>query len=287
MMMLNNAVGILKSILAGLIDRLFSVKLKFFPSLPKLIILPWGDQWLAGDDYMSLRLRCGLRSEKNEQTFLSSFFRRGWIVFDIGAHHGLYTLLASRQVGPEGTVYSFEPSLREFTRLQEHLTLNRRSNVKAEHLALGEASGTQQLFVCQGIDTGCNSLRAPLTFGKVKTEEVSVMTLDEYVGRENIFKIDFLKLDVEGAELSVLAHAAQVLNRFSPVIMCELVDRRTWKWGYSGQDILKRLKRSGYRFFSFVPKGKLKGVRHTGDFDENILAVPECKMGCIESYLLV
>jgi FkbM family methyltransferase len=59
---------------------------------------------------------------------------------DIGAHHGLYTLLASRRVGRRGMVVAFEPSPRERRRLAKHLRVNRCANVEVEACAVGDAS---------------------------------------------------------------------------------------------------------------------------------------------------
>src|SRR5438309_4114648 len=99
--------------------------------------------------------------ERQEQEFLLEFLGPGMTFIDIGAHHGLYSLLASKKVGPSGRVVAFEPSPREFRRLRWNLALNRCRRVRAEPFALGATDGTADLFVCLGWDTGCNSLRPP------------------------------------------------------------------------------------------------------------------------------
>jgi FkbM family methyltransferase len=155
-------------------------------------------------------------------------------------------------VAPSGLVYAFEPSRRELQRLQDHLKLNGRANVRVERLAFGESCGAQKRFVCQGIETGCNSLYAPLVFEQVKTGAVMVSTLDRFVQDLKIHRIDFMKLDVEGAEMmSVLKGGVEPLKRFAPVIICELVDRRTKIWNFSSRDVFEFLKSCGYQFFSF------------------------------------
>jgi len=70
--------------------------------------------------------------EKAEIHFVENFLKEGMTVLDIGAHHGFYTILASKKVGPSGRVIAFEPSPRERRRLLLHLKLNQCSNVKVE-----------------------------------------------------------------------------------------------------------------------------------------------------------
>ena len=83
------------------------------------------------------------------------------IVLDIGAHHGFYTLLASRKVGKKGKVIAFEPSPRKRRKLIWHCRLNRTDNVWIESCALGSFDGEAELFLVKGKETGCNSLRPP------------------------------------------------------------------------------------------------------------------------------
>ena len=98
--------------------------------------------------------------------------RPGMTVLDIGAHHGYYTLLASRRVGPQGKVLAVEASSRERKRLGLHLRINGCRNVQLESRALGEAEGTGELFLVEGSESGCNSLHRPAT--AAQTESVAV-----------------------------------------------------------------------------------------------------------------
>ena len=182
---------------------------------------------------------------------------------------------------------AFEPSPREFRRLQWNLALNRCRNVCAEPLALGMTVGTAQLFMCIGQDTGCNSLRPPAVTDPIRRITVPITSLDRYLAEANIGAddIDALKLDVEGAELDVLKGAPSVLSSARPFILCELADIRTAPWGYRSQATYSFLAARGYRWFSFTPQARLRPARVAGQFNENLLAVAEEKLHLVEDFV--
>ena len=108
-----------------------SVRLRWSASvarIPRLIRLPFGVWWVLRNDNVGVPLRTGI-FETAELAFVDRFLRPGMTVLDVGAHHGLYTLLASKRVGKHGRVISFEPSPREGRALRLHLLLNRCRNV--------------------------------------------------------------------------------------------------------------------------------------------------------------
>src|SRR5262249_28949314 len=98
--------------------------------------LPFGSWWLLERGALDHQLILGA-FELAERRFVEQFLERGMTVLDIGAHHGLYTLLVCKRVGHEGTVVAFEPSERERCRLHRHLRWNRCKNVRVLPCALG------------------------------------------------------------------------------------------------------------------------------------------------------
>jgi len=199
-------------------------------------------------------------------------------VLDIGAHHGFYTLLAWKRVGPHGRVFSFEPSPRERKALLRHVKINRCGNVTVEGLALGSESEDAELFVVQGAQTGCNSLRKPAAdvAGALSPAQVHVVRLDDWIASRKIATIDFVKLDVEGGELDVLKGAQVLLNsRPRPVILAEVQDVRTLPWGYRANEIIRYLRNQGYRWFRLLPSGLLDELDETPEEVEgNFVACP-------------
>lgn len=258
---------------------------KFLSWLPLPVHLSWGGWWLASDDVASRHVRLRKGIEGGEQNFLLRFLQPGMTVLDLGAHHGLYTLLFSRRVGVKGRVIAFEPSPRERRRLQWHIRLNRCANVQVELLALGSSEGVAELFVCLGRETGCNSLRPPAVSEPTKSIEVSVTTLDNYLQNSRIDLVDFIKLDVEGAELEVPQGGSRLISNSKPLILCELADVRTEPWGHRSVKIYQFLVARGYRWFSVMPEGKLRPCSRKEQFHENLFAVPKEKLRLIAAFV--
>jgi FkbM family methyltransferase len=267
--------------------KIYAVRSRIFSWLPPLPVrLPWGDWWLAYGDAMGMHILLHDNFEQGEQGFLQQFIRPGMAILDIGAHHGLYSLLASKKVSPGGHVIAFEPSPRELRRLRRHLSLNRRRNVQVEPLALGNTEETRELYVVLGQETGCNSLRQPAISDPVKKVRVPVTTIDRYIQRTGIQRVDFVKLDVEGAELEVLKGGSRLLSDFKPAILCELADVRTGPWGYRSMEIYEFLAALGYRWFSITPEGRLLSCPKKEYFHENLLAVPDEKLKLVTDSII-
>jgi len=219
----------------------------FFGKSSTLMTLPFGAQWLLQHSALDDQLRSG-KFEVAETNFVTRFLRDGMIVLDIGAHHGFYSLLASKLVGPTGRVVAFEPSPRERVRLERHVRLNECKNVRIEGIALGASIGRAELFLVEGMEDYCNSLRPPAVSAQTRTVSVDVTTLDEFLSRADIKNVDLVKLDVEGAELDVLKGASNLLEHSRrPIFLIEVYDIRTQPWGYRAFEIVEFLKKISYR----------------------------------------
>ena len=254
-----------------------------FPGVPLPMRLPTGLWWLAEKDFLGIAI-LSEGFEPIERAFVERFLRPGMTVLDVGAHHGFYTLLASRAVGRAGRVLAFEPSPRERKRLNTHMRINRVRNVEVESRAVGEELGTAELYLVCGTETGCNSLRKPNVEQDTVKVTVPVERLDRVLEEHGIAQVDFVKLDVEGAELSVLKGAPELLSRRPrPVFLAEVQDIRTQPWGYRALDIVRHLETLGFRWFRTVPGGGLEpmDLEHA-DYDGNFVAVPNEKVVSIE-----
>lgn len=258
---------------------------RFCPSAPFPVRLPYGGWWLAVNDVCSDEIFTG-SFEKPEQCFVERFLKEGMTVVDIGAHRGFYTILASKKVGPSGNVIAFEPSPREQRRLLLHLKLNHCTNVKVEPLALARQDEGTPFFLVNGRETGCNSLRPPRVSEGTCQITVLAITLDSYLQQNQVSSVDFMKLDVEGAELEVLKGAVNLLSVYPrPAVMCEVQDIRTEPWNYRATEICNFLGVRGYYWFSITPKGQLCVCPTKERYDENLVAVPEERLKQIADHL--
>jgi FkbM family methyltransferase len=258
-----------------------------FPDLPAPLHLSFGAWWLVRPDNAGL-LICQGKFEEAELAFVSRFLQPGMTVLDIGAHHGLYTLMASKRVGPEGKVFAFEPSTRERTALLQHVRINRCKNVTIESSAVGSENSDAQLFVVEGAQTACNSLRKPAAdvSGTLRPLSVHVVKLDDWLASRKIDDIHFIKLDVEGGELEVLKGAELLTNgRPRPVILAEVQDVRTLPWGYRAVEIISYLKNQGYVWFRLRSNGSVEEVNITSvEVEGNFVACPGESIAAIEPY---
>ena len=258
------------------------------PFMPIPIRLPYGSLWLAWNDAISERILSG-GFEKNEIHFNERFLKPGMTVLDIGAHHGLYALLASKLVRNEGRVICFEPSTREARKLQWNLRINRCRNVRLERIALGSVEGDGELYVVQGKATACNSMRPPNLVKPQPTKRVtiSVCSLDVFIENAKLQGVDYVKLDVEGGELEVLRGGNRLLTEGSPIFQIEIEGKRTMPWGYQPERIVSLMLSHGYEFYSCLDDGSLSPVDLPPDqFDGNFIAVPRSKRHEIEHILV-
>ncbi len=194
------------------------------------------------------------RYDPNEFYFLNQLLSSGMTVIDMGANEGLYTLFAAKRIGDSGIVLAFEPSLREFQRLQDNLALNPEiTNIQTFQVALSNTSGTQVLKVAADDHSGQNTLGdfAYEGIACLSSETVTVRRLDEVLEELAVQSVDVIKIDVEGAEQLVFEGARKTLERDRPLILFELVDRALQKQSSSTNELLSYLRELGYEIFSW------------------------------------
>jgi FkbM family methyltransferase len=147
--------------------------------------------------------------------------RAGMTVVDIGAQSGFYTLLLSKRVGSDGRVFAFEPLPANFRILEENMVLNDIQNVTVRREAVGDRSG--EISFHFPIEEP--SLVAGPVLPTDATGEflVDCVSLDDFALREKLH-IDLIKMDVEGAEGSVVEGALGTIEQFRPILIIELHD---------------------------------------------------------------
>jgi FkbM family methyltransferase len=140
--------------------------------------------------------------------------RPGMRVLDVGANIGYFTLLFARLVGPTGHVYAFEPEPRNFDLLQRNVARNRYANVTAVPKAVSRASGRQQLYKSPDNLGDHRLAHGPADRDSI---DVTVVALDEFFAGDR--RVDFIKLDIQGAEYGALQGARALLARSNPLCL--------------------------------------------------------------------
>lgn len=175
---------------------------------------------------------------------IKKYVREGMTVFDIGANIGCHTLLFAKLVG-RGKVISFEPMSWAYSKLKRNLELNNFNNIKLEKIALSNVIRTSQdihfrtSWTLDGTSQGPNN-----------KEIVDFITLDEYIIKNNINKVDFIKLDVDGYEYKVISGGLATLKRDKPLLLMELGIYSLQGARDNIHDLVNTLTGIGYKFYS-------------------------------------
>ena len=194
--------------------------------------------------------------ENSEIAFVRNSLKSGDIFLDIGANAGIYTMIASRLVGATGHVYSFEPSKRELKLLKHNIAIKNLKNVTVIESAVSNHSGTAKLAVAK--DGGLNSFADTSRQDQQieSWEIVDTISLDDFVQKYSVPKVDFIKIDVEGAEKLVFDGAMRMLKSEHPkTILFEASDFNSSGFGYTAKSLLSYFLDQGLRLFVLNNKG--------------------------------
>lgn len=168
----------------------------------------------------------------------------GDVVVDAGANLGYYTLLAATLVGETGHVYAFEPEPEAFALLERNVQLNGYGNVTLVRKALGREIGRLQLFLAEK-NRGDHRVYDPT--GQRSSVDVDVITLDAFLDGHGVDRVDFLKIDTQGAECSILDGARRTIARQqSMALVMELTPHSLAELGDDPRGCLERLTSAGY-----------------------------------------
>tara|TARA_B100000686_G_C16635479_1_gene887037 strand:- start:133 stop:840 length:708 start_codon:yes stop_codon:yes gene_type:complete len=147
--------------------------------------------------------------EAEQSEIMAGHLHTGCRFVDVGAHHGYYTLMASRIAGPTGSVLAFEPDSMNYRYLSKHVDWNKLDNVERLNSAVSFEKGTATFTKGTGTGTGHLSSNGDIS--------VSTITLDEELSARE-FEPTHIKIDVEGAEVDVLSGALSTLRTFQPTL---------------------------------------------------------------------
>jgi FkbM family methyltransferase len=192
-----------------------------------------GKRWIVG----SAIHRCWLGFyEYEKQQLISREVQSGNVFWDVGANVGFYSLLASNLVG-SGRVFAFEPAPRNLSYLRKHLELNRVTNVDVLAIAVSDRNGISSFETEETGFMGHLSDEGKIT--------VPTATLDSLAEEGKILPPDYIKMDIEGAELLALRGASRTFQRYHPVLFLATHGREVHtqciqllqSWGYSRSSI--------------------------------------------------
>jgi FkbM family methyltransferase len=187
---------------------------------------------------------------------LRGLVKPGSVCIDVGAAAGLYTVALSRLAGPTGQVHSVEPV--SFAHSNWTRVLGSRSSENVHHhaTALGSEAGRGVMSVPVGrrgpvtgrsfLDFKCKGLGSNAEFAGQMEVAVDVQTMDGLCEEAGITRLDFVKIDVEGAELHILEGGQRSIESFQPAMLIEIEARHSARYQISPDEIAGWLLDRGY-----------------------------------------
>ncbi|HET6244032.1 MAG: FkbM family methyltransferase [Bacteroidetes bacterium] len=198
--------------------------------------------------------------EKTETYFWKKIIKPGFIILDIGANIGYYSLLASKLTGIQGKIYSFEPVKATFNKLLNNIQLNNFQNIFINNIAISDIEGEIELFVADDLNTGTSSITLHHNFSGQK-EIAKSLPLDSFVqSNKEIHKIDLIKIDVEGSEFHVLKGMKYVLSEFQPFILIEILDEKLNLVNTNKEEVYAYMEKFNYFPFEIISSDKVKPI---------------------------
>jgi FkbM family methyltransferase len=221
---------------------------------------------------------------------LRNLISPGDIVYDVGGHHGLMTVVSAQTTGPTGLVIAFEPNPRAREQIRRHTALNEVTNTVLEDIALSDRHDEASFYV----QTGDVSWNSTLIDGYLQDEDnrtvecisVRTQTLDEYVAQSS-FVPQLIKIDTEGSELRILKGAERTITNRRPIVIMEMNptsaqsadtsiadfvqfwEQRSYRMDVLGTDVLGR-----HTFRALEPFDEFRHTR-LGKGYANVICIPD------------
>lgn len=189
-------------------------------------------------DAISDQIRSGKSWEPHFIEIVDRLVEKGSTVCDAGANFGIHSLYLARHVGKTGKVFSFEPQPTIFQQLCFHLFLNQATNVFAYPFATAAGYGKTQIGSFSEL-LPFNLGATPVGSGEIR---VDLVPLDHYSAE----KFTFIKLDVQGCELSSLKGAKGIIARDRPVLFVEIEEGWLRRLGTSSKGLIDYIFSIGY-----------------------------------------
>lgn len=208
--------------------------------------------------------------ERDLRARLYDLARPGGVVIDVGSNIGEVLLGLSRRVGPPGRAIGFEANPETLKLCQANIALNPTLPAEVHGVGLGDADGTLFLHRPAATNSGADRLRSDIGGGVA----VPVTTLDRFVEKNALRRVDLIKIDVEGFEMKVLAGAEAALARFRPLLFVELCDSNLREQGSTAADLIAWLEARGYAIEAAADGAPLTSISPLSNCFLDVIARP-------------
>lgn len=193
--------------------------------------------------------------EKNESMMMEKLIKDGETFFDVGANIGWYSIniATSRRLSK---VISFEPIPKTYRQLINNINLNQIKNIETYNFGLSDNNGEFPFYY---YPEGSGNASSENLTGRADVEIINckLKTLDDFIFETN-YNIDFIKCDVEGAELKVFLGGKKTILRDLPIIFSEILRKWSAKHNYDPNEIFNFFREIGYNAFTVKGESLIK-----------------------------
>jgi FkbM family methyltransferase len=196
--------------------------------------------------------------ERNETKRFIHSIHIGDVVMDLGANIGYFSLIASKRVGLNGHIYSFEASPKIYESLYKNCSLSINKNISPLNFAVTDKEGVLKFNLpLNPQEQGSGSLSSN-DMGDI---EVAGINIDKFVEKEKLTKLDFIKMDIEGAEVKALLGMKATISTYKPKILFEFSPSRYEELEITQfESLVKLMKDLKYKFSALTRNGKWEDI---------------------------
>jgi FkbM family methyltransferase len=220
--------------------------------------------WRQRATWMSHFAKAALRDHHQElEPLFGPLIAKDAVIADVGAHGGQMSRMFSR-LAPRGTIHSFEPAQYARSVLEPALKFRGARNIRVWPYALSDKEGELTIATpikkSSALGFGLAHVAAPGEQGNFRYETSRATTLDTFVAEQEIARLDFIKVDIEGWELHFLRGAQGALLRFKPLLFLEVSAITLGRAGETPAALFAFLAERQYRASVLTPAHRFEPV---------------------------
>ncbi len=229
---------------------------------PDIELLSWSNEgffiYASPRDYISFRIYFFGSYDPRMTDFIKAHVREGAVCWDIGSERGWFSLLFGKLVGPSGQVHSFEPFHPNFSKLMNNIKKNKFDWVIPNNVAISDVNSFTYFVppsdeITNNLDylNDCSGVGYLADTARDNSFEVETVTIDDYSERIDLTRLDFMKIDIEGSEMSALKGGSKTISRFRPIIVIEYNQMTARRANYTVEDLDNLLDSFDYDRYTF------------------------------------
>lgn len=204
--------------------------------------------------------------EKESSQIVKKLIKPGYVIIDVGANIGYYSVIFAKLTGATGRVFAFEPTKLFYDALSNNLHENNVKNCVIYNLGL---SNVKQRKTIQ-ISNSSATLHEPNIKNVVAKENINLVTLNTFAKKEKITRVDFIKVDIDGHEPHFMEGAWETLDIWEPIILLEVSNLHYSIAGVNAWSFYDKLIKHGYNIYSeksrMLYKNKEEFMKECGNF---------------------